>query len=96
MKFFLERRDFLGTGMAVMSFRMVSSGKREAGTMTKAKDTGPQNRQAIRAQIDENLKRVYDTALNEELPDRFRELLAQLKAQDVPGKGPGAGNGGAQ
>ena len=39
-------------------------------------------RQAMRAQIDENLRRVYSTALNEELPDRFRDLLAQLKAAE--------------
>ncbi|WP_160147734.1 NepR family anti-sigma factor [Tabrizicola flagellatus] len=46
---------------------------------------GP-DRRAIRAQIDENLKRVYAATLNEELPDRFRELLAQLKARDSAGK----------
>lgn len=51
-----------------------------------AKETsgdGP-DRRAIRAQIDENLKRVYTSALNEELPDRFRDLLAQLKTTDGP------------
>lgn len=41
-------------------------------------EDGP-SRQAIRAQIDENLKRVYAATLNEELPDRFRDLLEQLK-----------------
>ena len=35
---------------------------------------------ALDKQIDENLKRVYASALNEELPDRFKDLLAQLKA----------------
>lgn len=49
------------------------------------KGDGP-DRRAIRAQIDENLKRVYAATLNEELPDRFRELLAQLKARDGSGK----------
>jgi hypothetical protein len=49
------------------------------------KGDGP-DRRAIRAQIDENLKRVYAATLNEELPDRFRELLAQLKARDSAGK----------
>lgn len=47
--------------------------------MTTEKDDPAPKRQAIRAQIDENLKRVYTAALNEELPDRFRDLLAQLK-----------------
>ncbi|MBL9061038.1 NepR family anti-sigma factor [Tabrizicola sp.] len=55
--------------------------------MTKNKDEEAPKRQAIREQIDENLKRVYTAALNEELPDRFRDLLAQLKRQDGSGKG---------
>ena len=45
---------------------------------------------ALEKQIDENLKRVYAAALNEELPDRFRDLLAQLKAAEG-----GAGKGDA-
>ena len=36
---------------------------------------------ALKAQIDENLKRVYDAALTEEVPDRFKDLLAQLRAK---------------
>ncbi len=38
---------------------------------------------AIKAQIDENLKRVYHDALVDEVPDRFTELLAQLKAKEA-------------
>ncbi|WP_224825081.1 NepR family anti-sigma factor [Cognatishimia sp. MH4019] len=37
--------------------------------------------------IDANLKRVYDETLKEDVPDRFKDLLAQLKAQDAPGNG---------
>ncbi len=37
----------------------------------------------MKAQIDENLKRVYQDALSEEVPDRFKDLLAQLKAKDA-------------
>lgn len=33
-------------------------------------------------QIDENLKRVYEDLLKEQVPDRFKELLAQLKDKD--------------
>lgn len=33
--------------------------------------------------IDANLKRVYQDALDEEVPDRFQSLLEQLKAQDA-------------
>jgi hypothetical protein len=32
--------------------------------------------------IDENLKRVYNEALEEGIPDRFKDLLNQLKQQD--------------
>jgi hypothetical protein len=54
--------------------------------MTKDKSEDGSDRRAIRAQIDENLKLVYSEALNEQLPDRFRELLAQLKSKDGGGK----------
>lgn len=30
--------------------------------------------------IDANLKRVYETVLNEDIPDRFADLLDKLKA----------------
>ncbi|MDH2326787.1 NepR family anti-sigma factor [Cereibacter sp. SYSU M97828] len=42
--------------------------------MTKERD-----KPAIFNQIDQNLKRVYDEALEQELPDRFTQLLAQLR-----------------
>lgn len=59
--------------------------------MTKDKGEDGGNRRAIREQIDENLKRVYRDSLSEELPDRFRDLLAQLKAKDGTGNGPDKG-----
>jgi hypothetical protein len=62
--------------------------------MKKADDEDAPKRLAIREQIDENLKRVYAAALNEELPDRFRDLLAQLKAKDGSGNS-GSGNTGS-
>ena len=34
-------------------------------------------------QIDENLKRVYEGLLKEQVPDRFKQLLAQLKEQET-------------
>ena len=36
----------------------------------------------IQQQIEENLKRVYDDALNEPVPSRFQDLLDQLRSQD--------------
>lgn len=32
--------------------------------------------------IDENLRRVFDETLEEGIPDRFKELLSQLKKQE--------------
>jgi len=42
------------------------------------------SRSALRAQIDDNLRKVYEAALNEEVPDRFKDLLEKLKAKDTP------------
>lgn len=36
----------------------------------------------VTEQIDENLKRVYDHLLKEQVPDRFKELLARLKDKE--------------
>lgn len=33
----------------------------------------------IKTQIDENLKRIYDDVLKEDVPDRFKDLLQQLR-----------------
>lgn len=33
--------------------------------------------------IDENLKRVFEETLEEGVPDRFKDLLDQLKQQDA-------------
>lgn len=37
----------------------------------------------IAALIDNNLKKVYSDIVQEDLPDRFKDLLAVLKAQDA-------------
>ena len=37
---------------------------------------------SIRTQIDENLKKVYQEALKEDLPDRFKDLLSKLKQSE--------------
>ncbi|NIP90726.1 MAG: regulator [Gammaproteobacteria bacterium] len=33
--------------------------------------------------IDDSLKSIYDETLNEELPDRFKDLIAELRKQDA-------------
>ena len=52
-----------------------------AGLETNVWQAMAQNKDApkIRAQIEENLKRVYDEALDAEVPARFKELLEQLR-----------------
>ncbi|PYF09908.1 hypothetical protein C8J30_10640 [Rhodobacter viridis] len=37
--------------------------------------------EGLRRDIDENLKRVFEASLDPEIPDRFKDLLAQLKAR---------------
>ncbi|MBC9246267.1 transcriptional regulator [Paracoccus sp. 11-3] len=37
---------------------------------------------AVEQQIDENLKRVYEQDITEEIPDRFLDLLKKLKEQE--------------
>lgn len=37
----------------------------------------------VTEQIDENLKRVYDDLLKEQVPDRFKDLLARLREKDA-------------
>ncbi len=42
-------------------------------------------RSSLETTIDDNLKRVYQATLEEEVPERFRDLLAQLREQDNAG-----------
>jgi hypothetical protein len=44
-------------------------------------------RSKIKVQIDENLKRIYDEVLHEEVPDRFKNLLQQLREKTEKGGG---------
>ncbi|MGB5556519.1 MAG: NepR family anti-sigma factor [Paracoccaceae bacterium] len=36
----------------------------------------------LERQIEENLKKVYQKTVEEDVPDRFTDLLKQLKEQD--------------
>lgn len=36
----------------------------------------------LQQQIDQNLKRVYEETLKEEVPDRFKELLDRLRQKE--------------
>jgi hypothetical protein len=44
--------------------------------------TGQRQDRARDGVIDENLRRVYEEAVEEGIPDRFKSLLEQLKQQD--------------
>ena len=52
----------------------------------KSKGAPPPRRRvnslAVTREIDENLKRVYQASLTEEVPDRFALLLAQLREKE--------------
>ena len=41
--------------------------------------TSDKKNDKIREQIDANLRRVFQESASEELPDRFKDLLSQLK-----------------
>jgi Anti-sigma factor NepR len=45
--------------------------------------TADRGKSKLQHEIDQNLKRVYDEALNEEIPDRFKKLLEQLKNREA-------------
>ncbi|MGG7645559.1 NepR family anti-sigma factor [Rhodovulum sp. YNF3179] len=44
--------------------------------------TNQRKKSKVQEQIDENLRRVYAEALDDEIPDRFTSLLDQLRAQE--------------
>ncbi len=48
-------------------------------------DSNPKSK--IRDQIDENLKRIYDETLKEEIPDKLTQLLDQLRKKSADGNG---------
>ncbi|MEJ6392133.1 NepR family anti-sigma factor [Gymnodinialimonas sp. 2305UL16-5] len=50
--------------------------------MEQTSKKSTEQRDAVDRQIDENLRRVYDETLKEDLPERFKDLLAQLKTGD--------------
>jgi hypothetical protein len=52
------------------------------GAMTKDDDKA-----RLRQSIDDNLKRVYDDALGQEVPERFTDLLNQLREAEARKKG---------
>jgi hypothetical protein len=47
-------------------------------TMTDSKDAARLN-----AAIDENLRKIYHEILDEEIPDRFKLLLEQLRKKEA-------------
>ncbi|MDW4499898.1 NepR family anti-sigma factor [Sulfitobacter sp. D35] len=51
--------------------------------MTSEKD---ETSDRVASIIDANLKLVYSDLVQEELPDKFKDLLAVLKAQDAEAK----------
>ncbi|SFR08665.1 NepR family anti-sigma factor [Poseidonocella sedimentorum] len=43
----------------------------------------PHDDKNLDEQIEENLRKVYQKTLEEDIPDRFLDLLDQLKQQDA-------------
>lgn len=55
------------------------AGKKQRSARSGLKEASP----TVAREIDENLKRVYSATLNEEVPDRFAQLLAQLRDKEA-------------
>ncbi|WP_151720643.1 NepR family anti-sigma factor [Gemmobacter serpentinus] len=47
--------------------------------------TRTSRKSSLHQQIDENLKRVFEETLQQDVPDRFMDLLAQLRAKEKAG-----------
>ncbi|WP_298493491.1 NepR family anti-sigma factor [uncultured Maritimibacter sp.] len=43
----------------------------------------------LQRQIDDNLRKVFQSKLDEDVPDKFLDLLAKLKEQDSGGRAHG-------
>lgn len=64
---------------------IIAKAKKLSGDMNDENDApagGAQRPAPLARDIDENLKRVYSAALAEEVPDRFRLLLARLREKE--------------
>ena len=62
--------------------------------MSKLEKMGDRrDRQALKATIEENLRKVYQEVLGEEVPDRFKLLLEQLRQQSATPSGDPSGSG---
>ena len=94
--FFTPNFDFLGNQTHRAAFGSPSRTgickMRYQGARPEQDDQADQ----IKAQIEENLKRVYQSALVEEVPDRFKLLLQQLKDKDAQNSGDAQNTGDAQ
>ena len=57
--------------------------------------TKPGNQRSIDTQIDANLRRIFEEDVEQDLPDRLKELLAQLDAAEPPEDGGSSDGGGS-
>ncbi|WP_371588149.1 NepR family anti-sigma factor [Pseudoruegeria sp. SK021] len=69
-----------GTKRLVAAFGSVR--KRRIGYFMWADMDHNEDTSGLKSQIDENLKRVYREALEEDVPDRFKDLLEQLRKKE--------------
>lgn len=58
---------------------------RKVTSIRRVRDDDQSTSDKMTQQIDENLKRAYQETLSEALPDRFQQLLAQLREQEKRG-----------
>jgi hypothetical protein len=65
--------------------RALGSVLSEVGTKKMYSDMAESNpRSKVRRHIDENLRRIYDETLNEQIPEKLTRLLEQLHRRTAP------------
>jgi len=63
-----------------LSDEIASKNTKQAGVTKSMK--GSDEKSPIAQQIDDNLRKVYTSALEENVPDRFLRLLAELRERE--------------
>lgn len=58
------------------------SGTERQPKIPRGADTPTPEEDGVDALIDQNLRKVYDDLVEDEVPDRFRSLLDQLRRQE--------------
>ncbi|WP_241559897.1 NepR family anti-sigma factor [Solirhodobacter olei] len=74
---------FSGTKRWPAAFGSVHDAQWAEKSEMRVKMSKEPERSNLRRQIDENLKRAYEKELERDVPDRFRQLLEELRQKEA-------------